>query len=93
MKHSAKLQILSLSIGLAIFTPINSAFCSEFGPLPTSLKAIPIPHTPGLFDTNDPIIINKQKAIILGKALFWDTNVGSDGMACASCHFDAGADS
>ncbi|MBI2832702.1 MAG: hypothetical protein HYX79_10650 [Chloroflexi bacterium] len=31
-------------------------------------------------------------AIVLGKALFWDTQVGSDGMSCASCHFHAGAD-
>ncbi len=31
-------------------------------------------------------------AIVLGKALFWDTGVGSDGIACASCHFHAGAD-
>jgi len=30
----------------------------------------------------------------LGKALFWDMNVGSDGkQACATCHFNAGADS
>jgi cytochrome c peroxidase len=29
----------------------------------------------------------------LGKALFWDMQVGSDGMqSCASCHFRAGAD-
>ena len=29
----------------------------------------------------------------LGKALFWDMQVGSDGVqACASCHFRAGAD-
>jgi cytochrome c peroxidase len=28
----------------------------------------------------------------LGKALFWDAQVGSDGQACASCHFHAGAD-
>jgi cytochrome c peroxidase len=31
-------------------------------------------------------------AKILGRALFWDQQVGSDGMACASCHFAAGAD-
>jgi hypothetical protein len=36
---------------------------------------------------------NKQAAIVLGKALFWDVAAGSDGMACASCHFHAGADS
>ena len=28
----------------------------------------------------------------LGKALFWDVATGSDGVACASCHFNAGAD-
>jgi cytochrome c peroxidase len=31
-------------------------------------------------------------AILLGKAAFWDMQVGSDGQACASCHFHAGAD-
>lgn len=39
------------------------------------------------------IVKNKELAIVLGKALFWDPDVGSDGMACASCHFSAGADS
>lgn len=28
----------------------------------------------------------------LGKALFWDMQAGSDGQACGSCHFHAGAD-
>ncbi len=31
-------------------------------------------------------------AIRLGKALYWDMQVGSDGQACGSCHFHAGAD-
>ena len=31
--------------------------------------------------------------VVLGKALFWDVQVGSDGRtACATCHFHAGAD-
>lgn len=34
----------------------------------------------------------RQAAEQLGKALFWDMAIGSDGMACASCHFHAGAD-
>jgi cytochrome c peroxidase len=38
-------------------------------------------------------ITNRDAAIRLGKALFWDMQVGSDGVqACASCHFHAGAD-
>ena len=36
---------------------------------------------------------NNAALVQLGKALFWDTAVGSDGMACASCHFASGADS
>ena len=36
----------------------------------------------------------RQQLIQLGKALFWDMQVGSDGVqACATCHFHAGADS
>ena len=34
-----------------------------------------------------------EAAIRLGKALFWDEQVGSDGrVACATCHFQAGVD-
>lgn len=38
--------------------------------------------------------VRDQTALIaLGKALFWDSQVGSDGQtACATCHFHAGAD-
>ena len=36
---------------------------------------------------------DRQMATALGKALFWDMQMGSDGVqACASCHFSAGAD-
>ena len=39
-------------------------------------------------------VLNTAAAIRLGKALFWDMQVGSDGVqACATCHFHAGADS
>src|SRR5215831_1160220 len=38
------------------------------------------------------VIVNRQVAQQLGKALFWDIQIGSDGQACASCHFHAGAD-
>jgi len=34
----------------------------------------------------------RTAVIRLGKALFWDMQAGSDGQACASCHFHAGAD-
>lgn len=53
---------------------------------------------PPLFDriTGKPVepdlIVDNDAAIALGKALFWDMQSGSDGQACASCHFAAGAD-
>jgi hypothetical protein len=38
-------------------------------------------------------IVDQAAAIRLGKALFWDQQTGTDGqVACASCHFHAGAD-
>ena len=54
-----------------------------------SLKTVEIPPVLGL----ENFVKDKPAAIALGKALFWDTKVGSDGQACASCHFHAGADS
>ena len=71
---------------------VASAAFAHFGPVPISLVGAPVPETPGLTDGPDPIVVDEAKAIALGKALFWDVNVGSDGMACASCHFHAGAD-
>ncbi len=54
------------------------------------LSAVPTPPVPGL----TAYIRCPKAAIALGKALFWDQQVGSDGVqACASCHFNAGADS
>lgn len=55
-----------------------------------SLKRVPIPEPSNLSD----FVRDRTAAIALGKALFWDMQVGGDGVqACASCHFNAGADS
>ncbi|NJR73805.1 MAG: cytochrome C peroxidase [Scytonema sp. CRU_2_7] len=54
-----------------------------------SLKTVSIPEP----DNIDDFIRDKTAAIALGKVLFWDMQVGSDGIqACASCHFHGGAD-
>lgn len=56
---------------------------------PTSLKDVQVPKPNNLA----VFIKNEAAAIKLGKSLFWDIQVGSDGLlSCASCHFHAGAD-
>lgn len=74
---------------LAIFVSVFGLFfltvavCAEAGLVP--------PKSPQL-DEGAGIIKNKKWALVLGKALFYDQQVGSDGQSCASCHFSAGAD-
>lgn len=69
---------------------IGETHTAEDPARPPSLKTISVPEP----DNLDDFIIDKQKAIELGKALFWEMRVGSDGVtACATCHFNAGTDS
>jgi cytochrome c peroxidase len=57
-----------------------------------SLKTVAVPG-PTAAELND-VVRNKAAAIALGKAFFWEMQFGSDGFtACATCHFNAGADS
>jgi cytochrome c peroxidase len=55
----------------------------------TSLAAVDPPEPANLGD----YVVDRTKLLQLGKALFWEQQLGSDGQACASCHFHAGADS
>ena len=54
---------------------------------PLSSVKVPLPADLSTY------VKNKQAAIILGKALFWDSQTGGTGaQACASCHYNAGVD-
>ena len=56
---------------------------------PKALSTVRVP----LPDDLNSYVKDRQKAILLGKALFWDMQVGSDGRtACATCHNAAGID-
>src|SRR4051812_40845655 len=78
-------------LGAIALATAQSSTSLEFDvPPPASLKTVSVPEPPNLSD----FVADKAAAIRLGKALFWDMQIGSDGAtACASCHFSAGADS
>jgi cytochrome c peroxidase len=62
---------------------------TDLANLPGDLRGVSIPDPSNITD----FVKDRTAAIRLGKALFWDMQVGSDGIqACASCHFRAGAD-
>lgn len=95
--HSPLLAVLAVACvlaGAAVAQQICPTAPDPEGPLNPpapgagSLQGVPVPLPKQL----DTVIKNRQKAIALGKALFWDKQAGSDGQACASCHFHAGAD-
>ena len=78
-------------LALAIWVSAQAQVVVPPDPLPTlkTLKGVPVPEPHDLM----LFVKNRQAAIVLGKALFWDPIFGSDGKtACASCHFQAGAD-
>ena len=58
------------------------------GPGQGSLKAVPVPTA-----SLGQYVRDSSALLVLGKSWFWDAQVSSDGrLACASCHFHAGAD-
>jgi len=74
---------VALSLLLLYFPSVTS------GQAFTPLKSVRPPKVPNL----DRYVRDPELLIVLGKALFWDMQVGSDNRtACASCHFHAGAD-
>jgi cytochrome c peroxidase len=84
-KSSAAAKLLSAVLIGALLLPGGAVFAAN--PLP--LSSIPVPEPPNLAT----YVKDKAAAVKLGKALFWDTQAGSDGVtACATCHYRAGAD-
>ncbi len=80
---------VSLLLWSLVGQPLNAQTVVPSNPL-GPLRTAPIAEPPNLSE----FVRDRQTAIQLGKALFWDMQVGSDGVtACASCHFNAGADS
>ncbi|MBD2094495.1 cytochrome C peroxidase [Trichocoleus sp. FACHB-591] len=85
----AILFALAIFAGQAVSSTLSAQTVSDSLPPLVSLSTVPVPKPPNISE----YIKNEKAAIALGKSLFWDMQVGSDGvLACASCHFSAGAD-
>jgi cytochrome c peroxidase len=86
-------RIIITATSVLVLGAVAMAIGQTVDPLadaPLSLKTVAVPEPPNLYD----FVEDKSAAIRLGKALFWDMQVGSDGVvSCATCHFHAGADS
>lgn len=91
-------SIFIMSSGVAQADPVrdqeileainNGTFVNTKIQVPLSEVEVPEPSNLDMF------VADRDAALALGKALFWDMQIGSDGVqACASCHFAAGADS
>jgi cytochrome c peroxidase len=94
-------RILASVVVVVVAIGYYSHVRAQSGGLPEQGMVIPLrPLAPLSTVTVPPvfgmegILADKTAAIKLGKALFWDMQAGSDDVqACASCHFNAGADS
>jgi cytochrome c peroxidase len=73
------------ALAAALALPLTTAWAQDIGFEPLRGVQPPLPDLSGM-------VVNRNAAIALGKALFWDVAAGSDGQACATCHFHAGAD-
>ena len=92
MAQRRRRRVSGIVAGAALAALAAASTALAHGIVPPSLAGAKVPPVPGLLSGRAPIVRNRAKAIALGKALFWDIQVGSDGMACASCHFHAGTD-
>jgi len=73
----------------AVFALMSASIWAHGGPPLRSLKSIAIPKPPDLAR----YVRDEKALVVLGKALFWDVQLSSDNrVACATCHFHAGAD-
>src|SRR5947209_750160 len=81
--YNFRMRALAFAL-LALYFPTVT-----YGQAFESLKGGRPPSPPNL----DRYVRDSSMLLVLGKALFWDMQVGSDGRtACATCHFHAGAD-
>src|SRR4028118_769172 len=83
LKRKSHIMAIATIVSVAILAGHTAS--AQVPPRPSnplaSLKTVPVPEPSNLGE----FVKNKTAAIALGKALFWDTQVGSNGnQACAT---------
>lgn len=91
--YGRMITFATLTAGLFAISPQlgraqSGVFPNDRPPAPGPLNTVPVPLPANLSE----FVRDVQAAKVLGKAFFWDQQAGSDNLACASCHFQAGAD-
>ncbi|MEH2425594.1 MAG: cytochrome c peroxidase [Nostoc sp.] len=87
--RSRFLRTITIAAIILVAVIAGNTVSAQVTPPLASLKSVSVPQPDNLGD----FVKDKVAAIKLGKTLFWDIQVGSDGLtSCASCHFHAGAD-
>ena len=92
LKRKSNIMAIATVVAVAILAG-HTASAQVVPPRPpnplASLKTVAVPEPPNLGE----FVKDRPAAIALGKALFWDMQVGSNGQqSCGSCHFHAGVD-
>jgi len=92
LKRTSNIMAIATVVAVAILaghTASAQLAASEPSEALASLKTVAVSEPPNLGE----FVKDKKAAIVLGKALFWDSQVGNDGiMACGSCHYHGGGD-
>lgn len=107
VKPLSILRTSNFACAIAVSLVCNCAFAATAPEIVTAAPDVPtlqslhgiVPPDPSgteggrKVDLMTDYVLNRSAAVLLGKALFWDMEIGSDGStACASCHFHAGVD-
>ena len=107
VKPLSILRTSNFACAIAVSLVCNCAFAATAPEIVTTAPDVPtlqslhgiVPPDPSgteggrKVDLMTDYVLNRNAAVLLGKALFWDMEIGSDGStACASCHFHAGVD-
>jgi len=92
LKRTSNIMAIATVVAVAILaghTASAQFVASEPSEALASLKTVAVSEPSNL----GQFVKDKKAAIVLGKALFWDMQVGTNGQqSCATCHFHAGVD-